>query len=227
VNLAAFLNLSVGIQTAIVGGYLAYVIAYMGLRDRHRPIDVAFISLVFSLIATAVLWLLSSYGPVISIPSALVATIIAGLIWRRFLHPFLFLILRHFDVTWSNDDPSALATILDDRRSYITQIAVLLEDGTWLRCDDVQQFRGAPFWPCLIGPNGDVALYLTHEEPKDGEAKLLATVRDAIYGDRLTYIPAARIKQITMRRKSKVNRSSTAEAAEDSKSTERPEPSAV
>jgi hypothetical protein len=222
------LNLPWEIQVALASGYAAYAVAYLGLRDRHRPIDVVFISLVFSLITTAVLWFLASYkNPVVSIPSALVATIIAGTVWRRFLHPFVFSILRYFDVTWSNDDPSALATILDDRRSYITQIAVLLEDGTWLRCDDVQQFRGAPFWPCIIGPNGDVALYLTHEEPKDSEAKTLATVRDSLYGDRLTYIPASRIKQITMRRKPKVNRSSTAVAAEESKSAERPEPSAA
>jgi hypothetical protein len=218
------LNLSWEIQAALASGYAAYAIAYTGLRDRQRPIDIAFISLAFSLVATAVLWLLGSFGPIISCIAAFLTTVGAGLVWRKFCRPLIFPILRELNITWANDDPSALATISDNKNYHITQIAVLLDDGTWLRCDDVQKFRGAPFWPCVIGPSGDVELYLTHEEPANGEAKSLGTVRDSYYGDRLTYIPASRIKQITMRHKP--SRSSKAEAAAGSEQSQR-EPSAA
>ena len=76
---------------------------------------------------------------------------------------------------------------------------MLLDDGTWLRCDDTSKFNDAPYAPCLIGPSGDVALYLTHEEPPGGPAKEMTTVIDAHYGDRLTYVPANRVRRLTVR----------------------------
>jgi hypothetical protein len=67
----------------------------------------------------------------------------------------------------------------------------------------------------LLGLNGDVALYLTHEEAADGKVKTLATVRDPGYGDRITYVPASHVKRITIRHMPTPNRPSTAAAAED------------
>lgn len=81
----------------------------------------------------------------------------------------------------------------------VYQVAVLKDDGTWLRCDDTTKFQGAPFAPCLLGPTGDVALYLTHTEPPNADVSELKTVRDAHYGDRITDVPANRIKMLTLR----------------------------
>jgi hypothetical protein len=194
-----FLKLPWEIQVALASGYAAYSLAYTGLRDRQRTIDVAFLSLVFSVPATLVFYVLKL--PAASIPLAFVAATATALIWRRILRPLVFPILRKLNVTWSNDDPSALATLEDNSKVRVTQIAVHLDDGTWLRCDDVNQFEGAPFAPYALGPNGDIALYLTHEETPDGELKPQSTVRDPDYGDRITYVPAARIKQIVIRHK--------------------------
>lgn len=216
------------IQGALASGYAAYSVGYMGLRDRQRPIDVAFISLVFSVPATLVFLLLASKGPTISIPVAFMAAVAAAIIWRRFIRPLLFPILKMLNVTWSNDDPSALATLGDNSKFGVTQIAVLLDDGIWLRCDDVHKFDGAPFWPYLLGPNGDVALYLTQEESASGEVKMLTSVRDSYFGDRITYVPASRIKRITIRHASKANHPSMVAAVEQAPVvTERPESSAA
>jgi hypothetical protein len=209
-----FLKLPWEIQGALASGYAAYAVAYTGLRDRQRPIDIAFLSLVFSVPAMLAFWLLASRGLAISIPAAFVASIVTGIIWRRAIRPLVFQILKKFDVTWSNDDPSALATLSSNTEFRITQIAVLLDDGTWLRCDDARKFVAAPFAPYLLGPNGDVALYLTHEETADGTVKTLTTVRDANYGDRITYVPAGRIKRITIRHKTKTNHPSKVGAEE-------------
>jgi hypothetical protein len=223
-----FLKLPWEIQGALASGYAAYAVAYTGLRDRQRPIDIAFISLVFSVPATLVFWLLASKGPSISIPAAFVAAVGTGIVWRRFIRRLVFSILKKLDVTWSNDDPSALATLSDNSKFPVSQIAVLLDDGTWLRCDDVSKFIGAPFAPYLLGPNGDVALYLTHEEPSNGEAKVLKSVRDSYYGDRITYVPAARIKQITIRHKSTTaSHSSTAVVVEAAQEQSKQEPTKV
>jgi hypothetical protein len=205
-----FLKLPWEIQVALASGYAAYALAYTGLRDRQRTIDIAFLSLVFSVPATIIFAVLASKPPTITIPLAFAAAFAVALVWRKFLRPFVFPILKKYDVTWSDDDPSALATLSGNSKFRITQIAVLLDDGTWLRCDDARKFSDAPFAPYLLGLNGDVALYLTHEEAADGKVKTLATVRDPGYGDRITYVPASHVKRITIRHVPTPNRPSKA-----------------
>jgi hypothetical protein len=220
-----FLKLPWEIQVALASGYAAYSLAYTGLRDRQRTIDVAFLSLVFSVPATLIFYFLKF--PAVSVPLAFVGAAATALVWRRFLRPLVFPILKKFDVTWSNDDPSALATLTGDSKFGVTQIAVRLDDDRWLRCDDLRQFENAPFAPYVLGPNGDVALYLTHEETSDGELKLQSTVRDHNYGDRITYVPASRIKQIVIRHKSKSNHAATAADSLEARETEAEQPEQV
>jgi hypothetical protein len=202
-----FLKLPWEIQGALASGYAAYAIAYTGMRERQRPIDIAFLSLVFSIPATLLFGLLARFqlGPMVLVPLAFVVAIGFAIIWRRFLRPHVFPLLRKLNVSWSNDDTSALTTLSDNSKFKVTQAAVLLDDGTWLRCDTAQEFAGAPFAPYLLGANGDIALYLTHEVSPDGTVKTLKTVRDSFYGDRITYIPTTRIRRITIRHKGKAN----------------------
>jgi hypothetical protein len=187
------------IQAALACGYLAYMVSYTGIRVHHRAIEIAFISLVFSLGATLAIFLLSSRGPVWSVIGALVVCVSAGIAWRALGRDWYRQLMRVTDLSWSDDDPSALATIVGNSQHPVTQVAVLLDDGTWLRCDDTRRFDDAPYAPCLIGPNGDVALYLTHEEADGCAPKEMTTVIDPNYGTRLTYIPATRIRRLTVR----------------------------
>jgi hypothetical protein len=116
------------IQLALASGYAAYVVAYTGLRDRQRTIDVAFISLIFSVIATLVLTLAHPYvGIIASGAVAFAASVCFGIIWRRFGRSFVLFLLRKADVTWSDDEPSALLTLSGNTNFYVTQIAVLLD----------------------------------------------------------------------------------------------------
>lgn len=193
------LNLPWQIQTALASGYAAYLLSYTGIRSHHKTVDTTFITLIFSLIATGVLALMVAFNPVYAVIAAFIAACVAGLFWRRWGRDLLGWLLRRFDVSWTNDDPSALLTLSANTSWPVSQIAVELDDGTWLRCDDTTKFNDAPFAPCLIGPTGDVALYLTHEEPSGKEALEITTARDAYYGDRLTYIPASRIRRLTVR----------------------------
>jgi hypothetical protein len=226
VTLTDFLKLSWEIQLALASGYCAYVLAYTGLRDRQRPIDAAFISLVFSLFATFMLWILTpSRGPLIAGIAAFGTSLVAGVLWRRIGRDLVMRVLRLLDVTWQDDAPSALATLSANTKHRVSQVAVELDNGDWLCCDDTRKFEHSPFGPFQLGPNGDIAMYVTDIIPKEGEPRPQTTLRDAYYGDRITYLPAARIKQITFRHPPRVSRSSRAVAAElDAPS--RPEPSA-
>lgn len=207
------LNLPWKIQVALASGYAAYLLGYRGVRSAHKAIDTAFITLIFGLVATSVIVILDGKNIVLIISAAFVTTCISAILWRKFFSLWLHSLMHRFDITWANDDPSALATLSSNSRYPLTQIAVELEDGTWLRCDDTAKFIGAPFGPVILGPKGDIAFYLTHQEAPGADAKELTSVRDPNYGDRITYIPANQIRRITFRHKTKSNRLSTAAVA--------------
>lgn len=61
---------------------------------------------------------------------AFLACCIVGLIWRKQGRKWLKRLIRYFDISWSDDDPSALASLLADSDNQLSQIAVLLDDGT-------------------------------------------------------------------------------------------------
>jgi len=205
--IAQTLGLPWNIQIAVASGYAAYLFAYKGIRQHHQTVDVAFSTLAFSAIATASLWLLNMpKDPVRAGAEAFCITMVAALIWRKALAPFVGATVRILDISWSNDDPSALDTLAANSKNRISQVSVLLNDGTWLRCDDTSKFKGAPFSPYVLGKSGDIAFYLTHErKPEEPEARELKTVRTN-YGDRITYIPASSIKLLNIRYESKINR---------------------
>lgn len=193
------LNLPWKIQVALASGYAAYMLGYRGIRAAHQAIDTAFITLIYGLVATSVMVLLNGKNPAAVIPAAFFATCIVALLWRKFFSYWLHDLLHHFNISWSNDDPSAYATLLSNSKYYVTQIAVEMQDGTWLRCENTQSFLDAPYGPAVFGPTGDIAFYLTHEDKPDASTRQLSSVRDPNFGDRITYVPAAQIRQITIR----------------------------
>lgn len=191
------------IQLALGSGYAAYVTAYSGIRDHHKTIEITFATLVFSLVTTMVFVVISlRLPPLWAALAAFVVTVISGALWRKAGRRLLRYVLRATNVSWSDDTPSAWAAIIDNERYKITQISVELTDGTCLRCDDTARFEDAPFHGRILGSNGDIALYLTHVDHADGRSREMTTVRNEDYGDRITYVPAAQIRQIGLRYKS-------------------------
>lgn len=227
-NSIEFLRLPIEMQIAIACGYVAYSVSYVGLCDRQRPIDVAGISLAFSVIAWAILHLIPKYvGLPMAIVLAFAGSVVAAVAWRKFGRGLLLWALRFANVTWSDDEPSALATLSANTKYKVSQVAVQLDDGSWMCCDETWRFADAPFGPFQLGPNGDVALYVTSIIPENGSPREQATVRDEHYGDRITYIPASRVRQITVRHVPKSNRSSREAASVALSRSGQPEPSAA
>lgn len=195
-----FLSLPWNIQVALGSGYLAYALAYLGIKDHHKPIDTAFRTIAFGLCATSVLALLpASYG-FWRIAAAVLASLIAGALWRYWIADGVQWLIRKADLSWADETPSAWSKItLHNNRTYVSQISIQLEDDSWLFCDDTRQFADAPYGPCVLGPNGDVAIYATHKCHPGDEIVEDLDVRDPHHGYKLTYVPAGRIRRVSLR----------------------------
>lgn len=195
------LTLPVHIQVALASGYLAYMLAYAGLRDHHKPVDTAFRAIAFGLVASAVLYLAPRQHPILGSAAAVIATVAAGIGWRLIGIIATRRILRVLNVSWADDTPSAWATITSSNSRYrVSQISVLTDDGVWLHCDQAGPFADDPFGPAVFGPAGDVGLYVTSEQRDDASKPTPhGSVRADGFGSRLTYIPASRVKRVTLR----------------------------
>lgn len=187
------------IQVALGSGYAAYMAAYTGVRSHHQAIDITFRAIAFGIVATLVLMVVPASRPVISITAAFAAAVFSGIAWRRFGMRLWETGLRHLDVTWGDDTPTAWMRTIADQRHHITQVAVQTTDGTWLRCDDAQRFNDAPGGPCTLGTTGDILLYVTKIRDERGERDFEA--ENADYGIQAAYVPAGQIRQINIRRR--------------------------
>lgn len=188
------------IQIAIGSGYAAYLIAYAGIRDHHKATDITFRSIAFGMVATLIILITDGSPKWIGLPLAFAFTVFAGAVWRRFGIALTRKAMRDTDVSWSDDTPSAWATVtVCNAKHFVSQISVQLEDGTWLRCIDTRPFTEKPFGPMTIGVNGDVALYVTHEESPDGSQTEVVDVIMDYWGARITYVPASKIRRVAIR----------------------------
>lgn len=213
------LALSWNVQVALASGYAAYIISYRGVRAHHSAQDTLFLTLVFSLIASAELWLARSLSPLLAGAGAFFLSIFVGVLWRRRGMQLLTSLLRGPNTTWSDDTPSAWARLQENREYPLSQISVLLKDGTWLHCNQTALFNDAPYAPAVLGTNGDVLMYLTSIKPTDADEREQPTALDPDFGARLTYIPASEIARVNVRLMPSINRRQKAVAASPTESS--------
>jgi hypothetical protein len=202
------LNLPFFIQLALGSGYLAYLVAYAGIRQHHTPSEVAFRSIAFGMVATAVmLWapeapstLNNLKHPFWRPTTALVVTVVIGALWRWRGMRWSSAVLRWLNVSWTDDIPTAWLSITATETNISpTQIVVDLDSGRTLMCEDTRLFSEAPFAPCVYGLDGSIAFYVTAERPAGGEWVDRTDIRHDVEGDMLTYVPASSIKRVQLR----------------------------
>lgn len=202
------LSLPFYIQLALGSGYLAYLVAYAGIRQHHTPSEVAFRSIAFGMAATAVmLWAPEAPSTFNSLKhslwrptTALIVTVAVGALWRWRGMRWSSAALRELNVSWTDDIPTAWLSITATETDVSpTQIIVDLDNGRTLMCEDTRPFDKAPFAPCVYGLDGSIAFYVTAERPAGGEWIELTDTRHAGDGDMLTYLPASSIKRIQLR----------------------------
>lgn len=201
-------GLPLHIQLALGSGYLAYLVAYAGIRQHHTPSEVIFRSIAFGMAATAImLW--APNGPAIldnwrhpfwRPALALTVTVVTGAFWRWRGMRWSRSALRKLNVSWTDDIPTAWLSITAIETNVSpTQIVVDLDSGRTLICEDTRPFTGAPFAPCVYGLDGSIAFYVTAERPAGGEWVERTEIRHGIEGDMLTYVPASAIKRVQLR----------------------------
>jgi hypothetical protein len=120
--------------------------------------------LVFGLIAASVYHALSQ-NVWIAFPLAFVSTIVLGIFWSMFGRDLLIRFLRLCRI-YSDVLPSAWFAVFTER-TYATQLTVKLNDGSWLKCDDVHRFEKKLNGPCIFGVKGDLLMYVTHSFGRD------------------------------------------------------------
>lgn len=208
-----FLSLPWQIQLALGSGYMAYLIAYSGIRQHHTTTDVAFRSISFGLVGTAIqFWM--PLKPVFLEAVSLVSTLAAGAFWRWKGMRLTKSILSKTNITWSDDIPSAWLSVTAMRTDITpSQVSVDLENGRILVCDDTRRFKNAPHGPCIFGLDGSLALYVTAERRPDGTWLEITDVYDAKDGHRLTYVPASEIKRVELRLWAQTNEKAASEAS--------------
>jgi hypothetical protein len=195
-------NLPWATLLTLASGYAAYYVANVGVREHHKPIDVTFSTLVFGLFAASVYEICHSFSISTPIASELsfVSAVLLGAVWSRFGRDLLTRVLRTSDVSFSDDLPNAWLAIFT-QRAHAKQLSVKLKDGTWLKCENLENFAKKPNGPCVLGVKGDLLMYVTHVKgPSDDAFEECTEVTNEEWGDEITYIPAEEIARIDYRR---------------------------
>lgn len=192
-------NLSLALQIAIASGYLAYVIAYAGIRQHHTTADALLKSFAFGVIATATF----TFNDQMGVATPLVAFVLplgAGALWRWLGMKAWARLIRNSGINWADDIPTAwLSVTAMGTDSAPSQICVETIEGRLLLCDDTRVFKDAHQGPATFGLSGDVAFYVTAECRPNGEWIDKEDVDHSGYGGLLTYLPASQIKRVELR----------------------------
>lgn len=190
------LALPLSTLTILVAGYLGYRVAYTGKDGNHRTIDTIFLSLVYALIAKAVL----SYGPMASeLKSSALAvaiSLLAAAAWRRWGEDLIFKLLRFSRVSASDRHSSAWDSLRMKPRFAPSTLVVRLRDGRRLMCSDLSRFMAFEAGPCLLGADGSVSLFVTDQAEAGSEDWKEREIFHDGFGTEITYVPAAEIAEI-------------------------------
>lgn len=203
-DIAALLNLPWTTLLVLACGYAAYYVANIGMRDHHKPIDIAFSTLVFGFFSMfayhGLMWIVS---PPVYIASfaAFVSAVILGAMWAFWGRKMLIWLLRSTNVSHSDSLPNAWKAIFSETNYSIRQLSVQLTDGSWLHCDDLRKFANEPNGPCVLGDAGDLIMFVTHSSAA-GDDQFVASEGkvDAYWGTEATYIPKERVARVNLRR---------------------------
>lgn len=203
------------VQIVIVGGYLAYVVAYTGKRSAHKAVDTVSIILCFGGISILTFEALDEFVPeIINLfgqdltllrefclaVCSMMSAVGFAILWRRYLGNSVRNILGRLS---KNDDdglPTGWDTIIQTPNFDYSQLNVTLKNGNKLECDAMGNFNDLPNGPCILGGDGSIAMYVTHIEDAKGIHREANNLVSKERGARMTFIPADQIAEVDIRR---------------------------
>ena len=189
------------LQLVLGSGYIAYLLAFVGIRHTHKTADTVFGTLAFGLVALATLASLpDQWNALVVAAVAIAAALSAAVLWRWLIRNMLRKALHASGYSWADDTPSAWDRLLEGGYGGATQLTVELNDGRYLYCTEAQRAGEHPFGPFILGTCGDILLYVDSSKASGGEAvDHTASVFDEEWGSLLTYVPAESIRKVAIR----------------------------
>ncbi|MGL9721770.1 hypothetical protein [Symbiopectobacterium sp.] len=201
---STLLDLPWATLVTLASGYISYFIANVGLKEHHKPIDIFFFTLIFSLLPTAI-YHVTLWGGVNAYAATLPPVLLAlplGALWRKYGRKRLYAFLRKHNISWSDSTHSAWQQMFGLTDYRVTELFVVLNDGSGLLSRLPGRFEGLPNGPFTLGNKGDVILYVTHRSPASSDKWVeYGDVIHQDYGALATYIPADQIARIDIRRR--------------------------
>lgn len=189
-----------GLQIVLGCGYVAYLLAYVGIRHHHKPVDAVFLTIAFGLPALLALSFTQKNSVAVQIVSAMIAAAMPAIIWRALGRHVLRWIFRKLRYSYADDTLSAWDHLNEDNRHFPTQLTVETADGFQHHCTNASLCRDLPFGPFVLGTNGDVLMYVDQSEgPTASERDVKQGVIDNVHGHYITYFPASQIRRIGIR----------------------------
>ena len=198
-TLSKIANLPWNLQTVLASGYIAYLTAYVGLRQNHKTADLVFNSLAFGMVAALSIWMTPALNQPAKMAVAFASTVVAGMVWRAKLRETVRQFFRWSGYSWSDDTNSALEHLLEYSKTPPWQLSVETDDGTFCYSTDLSRTGDFAFGPYVLGTNGDVLMYVDAREDAKGNRTEHDWMSDPEKGDLVTYIPANRIRSIGIR----------------------------
>lgn len=195
--------LELPLETIIVlaAGYMAYRLAYTGKDEKHKATDVVFLSLVFGLVAQTSIAMVPDGHPIVSAAAGVLAALSVAALWRRWGMGVWFKLVRKTNVSISDGRANAWQSMIADDHMNATQIVIKRMDGTMMMCDNLGGFKDAPTNPLILGDDGSVAFYVTHQKgPDDVDWQDISDDIRGKDGMTMTHIPANEIVFTDLRR---------------------------
>lgn len=193
------------LQIVLVSGYVGYITAYAGYRNKERKDELLYGILVFGLFGYIFYdFTRASYGHVfMPAVGAMLVSFLSAIFWRKYGRRLLCGLLHKAAISNEDGIKTVWERVIQDTTIYPTQLVVHLKDGSRLECDEVQAFSDAPIPRFYADNEGGIALYVNKRTAPDGSVKEMASVRDPDWGDRITYVPKEEIARIAVRFKGK------------------------
>ncbi|KFI34294.1 hypothetical protein CG51_05255 [Haematobacter missouriensis] len=196
----AFYELSLATRVAVGAGFLAYGLAYAGLRQDHSAVDVFLGTLAFSVLATLVFQQPEDWSDWSRAACAIGVTLCVALLWRAWLRDFCIWAIGKLGVHREDGVHRSWAALVQTKRK-VGQISVHTRDGRTLYLNNRQIYSHAPWEGLYLGGDGSVIMAVEEEEFPDGSEEQREDVHHAEWGTRMTYIPASEVVRVNIRLK--------------------------
>jgi hypothetical protein len=202
------LTLPVNVLGALAAGYLSYRLAYTGRDEDHETVDRVMICLVFAFIAqsltlglgavVALFWRLTDPVGHLLVLVGMTAAIGIAAFWRKRGQEMVRKRLSALKISHSDRHKTAWETIVAREGTKPVRMLVTQTNGVQRICQRLGDFANERFSACIWGPDGSVAMYVTHTRVSPDAEWEEMPVRDEDNCVDLTYLPADQIERINI-----------------------------